>query len=100
MTCGTRSNSPAFSRAKSSCPPYAWTTRTTGRGPLVFTLGAGAVITGWDVGVPGMKIGGIRRLVVPPSMAYGSNRYSGIPPSSTLVFEIELLDVQDVPEIQ
>jgi FKBP-type peptidyl-prolyl cis-trans isomerase FkpA len=68
---------------------------STGRAPFVFTLGAGAVIVGWDVGVPGMKVGGLRRLVVPPSMAYGPNRYSAIPPNSTLVFEIELLSVQD-----
>jgi FKBP-type peptidyl-prolyl cis-trans isomerase FkpA len=63
-------------------------------GPFAFTLGQGQVIAGWDRGVPGMKIGGIRRLVVPPSLAYGSVRYGPIPPESTLVFDIEVVDVQ------
>jgi FKBP-type peptidyl-prolyl cis-trans isomerase FkpA len=63
-------------------------------GPFSFALGFGQVIAGWDRGVPGMKIGGIRRLVVPPSLAYGSARYGPIPPDATLVFDIELVDVQ------
>ena len=63
-------------------------------GPFAFTLGLGQVIAGWDQGVPGMKIGGIRRLVIPPSLAYGSARYGPIPPDATLVFDIELVDVQ------
>ena len=67
---------------------------STGRGPFVFVLGVGYVIPGWEQGVPGMKVGGTRRLVVPPSLAYGSSRVSAIPPWSTLVFEIELLEVQ------
>jgi len=62
--------------------------------PFSFTLGQGQVIAGWDRGVPGMKVGGIRRLVVPPSLAYGSARYGPIPPDATLVFDIELVDVQ------
>lgn len=62
--------------------------------PFAFTLGQGQVIAGWDQGVPGMKIGGIRRLVIPPSLAYGSARYGPIPPDATLVFDIELVDVQ------
>ena len=61
---------------------------------FTFTLGAGRVIAGWDQGVAGMREGGIRRLVIPPSLAYGDSRNSSIPPSSTLVFEIELLNVQ------
>jgi FKBP-type peptidyl-prolyl cis-trans isomerase FkpA len=65
-----------------------------GRTPLLFTLGAAQVVAGWDQGVPGMKIGGVRRLVVPPSLAYGTVRSGPIPPNTTLVFEIELLDVQ------
>lgn len=63
-------------------------------GPAIFTAGANTVIEGWEQGVLGMMEGGRRRLIVPPSMAYGSNRYSIIPPNSTLVFDIELISVQ------
>jgi FKBP-type peptidyl-prolyl cis-trans isomerase FkpA len=62
--------------------------------PFSFTLGAGQVIRGWDQGVPGMKVGGLRTLIVPPSLGYGSSGSSGIPPNSTLVFDVELLDVR------
>jgi FKBP-type peptidyl-prolyl cis-trans isomerase FkpA len=65
-----------------------------GRDPFTFTLGGSEVIAGWDRGVAGMRVGGIRRLVVPPSLAYGSVRFGPIPPNATLLFEIELLDVQ------
>ena len=64
--------------------------------PFVFTLGSKSVIEGWDQGLIGMKVGGIRKLVIPASLAYGGTRNQSIPPFSTLVFEIELLDVQDV----
>lgn len=67
---------------------------TLGRAPFTFTLGAGQVIAGWEQGVPGMKVGGIRRLVIPPSLAYGSTRNGPIPPNATLIFDIELLSVQ------
>ena len=66
----------------------------SGRGPFTFTLGGGEVIKGWDQGVTGMRVGGVRRLIVPPSLGYGSVRYGPIPPNATLLFEIELLDVQ------
>ena len=69
-----------------------------GSAPFSFTLGLGSVIAGWDQGVVGMRVGGVRRLVVPPSLAYGSIRNGPIPPNATLVFEIELLDVQDAAQ--
>jgi FKBP-type peptidyl-prolyl cis-trans isomerase FkpA len=62
--------------------------------PFAFTLGAQQVIQGWDQGLVGLKVGGIRKLVIPPSLAYGSVRNNSIPPNASLVFEIELLDAQ------
>jgi FKBP-type peptidyl-prolyl cis-trans isomerase FkpA len=62
--------------------------------PFVFWLGAGQVIEGWEEGIVGMKVGGLRRLVIPPDMAYGragSGRI--IPPNASLVFDIELVSV-------
>lgn len=66
---------------------------SVGATPFTFTLGAGQVIKGWDQGVLGMKPGGIRRLVIPPSLAYGSQRAGAIPPNATLVFDIEVLSI-------
>jgi FKBP-type peptidyl-prolyl cis-trans isomerase len=65
-----------------------------GRQPFPFTLGTGAVIRGFDQGVVGMKVGGLRRVVIPPDLGYGSTGSGGvIPPNATLVFDIELLEV-------
>jgi FKBP-type peptidyl-prolyl cis-trans isomerase FkpA len=58
-----------------------------------FTLGAGQVISGWDQGLSGVKVGGLRRLVIPPSLAYGTARNGPIPPNATLVFDIEVVTV-------
>jgi len=62
--------------------------------PFEFILGVGQVIKGWDIGVEGMKVGGKRVLVVPPAYGYGENDYGPIPGNSTLIFEVELLEVR------
>jgi FKBP-type peptidyl-prolyl cis-trans isomerase FkpA len=66
-----------------------------GRGPFTFTLGVGSVIKGWDLGVKGMKVGGKRKLTIPPELGYGDQGAGGlIPPGATLIFEVDLLEVE------
>ena len=65
-----------------------------GRSPFRFTVGAGQVIKGWDDGLIGMKVGGKRKLTIPPSMGYGNRNMGAIPANSTLIFEIDLLSIE------
>ncbi len=61
--------------------------------PLTFTLGSGQVVQGFDEGVDGMKLGGIRIIIIPPSLAYGERAVGAIPAGSILIFRIELTDI-------
>ena len=62
--------------------------------PFSFQIGVGEVIKGWDLGVSTMRIGGKRKLIIPPELGYGNKSQGPIPANSTLVFEVELLGIQ------
>jgi len=69
--------------------------------PFQFTLGAGQVIPGWEQGLAGMRVGGVRTIVIPPEFGYGARTdIPKIPANSTLVFTIELLDASDIPPVE
>ena len=71
------------------------TARSIAASPSTFTIGRGQVIAGWDEGVETMKVGGKRTLIIPPELGYGARGAGGvIPPNATLLFEVELLEVQ------
>lgn len=70
------------------------TSRRGSGDPLVFRVGMGEVIRGWDEGLVGMKVGGIRELTIPPDLAYGSRQVGPIPANSTLHFEVEVMDTK------
>ena len=67
---------------------------SVGKAPYVFKIGAGRVIQGWDLGIPGMGVGEVRKLVLPPDLAYGSSGQGSIPPDATLIFQVKLIAIQ------
>ena len=62
--------------------------------PFSFKLGSGEVIKGWDIGIAGMAVGGERRVIIPPHLAYGKKPQAGIPANSKLTFDVKLLDIK------
>jgi FKBP-type peptidyl-prolyl cis-trans isomerase len=81
---GKLSSGDVFDSSRSAAPPK----------PFDVTLGEGQVISGWEEGLPGMKVGEIRKLTIPPEMGYGKMAKPKIPPNSTLVFEVELVEIK------
>ncbi len=71
-----------------------------GKQPFQFTLGVGQVIPGWDEGLVGMKVGGTRKLIIPPALGYGAQAVGALPANSTLVFDVQLLSVSPATSTQ
>jgi len=103
MTDIKKGTGPAITAGQTAVVHYTgWLTNGTkfdsskDRGqPFTFPLGGGRVIKGWDEGVQGMKVGGVRRMTIPANLGYGAQGAGGvIPPNATLVFEVELLDLR------
>lgn len=67
---------------------------SVGGQPFSTQVGVGNLIKGWDIGIPGMKEGGWRKLIIPPDLAYGKHPPQGIPPNATLIFEVQLVSIQ------
>ena len=81
---GKLENGTIFDTTRSSQPPS----------PRTFTIGVGNLIKGWDEAIPGMKVGEVRKLTIPPEMGYGKMARGKIPPSATLIFEVELVGIE------
>ncbi len=80
---GSLQDGTVFDASSKHTPPY-----------FSFVLGAGQVISGWDEGLLGMKVGGERKLIIPPDLGYGPQGQGPIPPNATLIFDVKLLDVK------
>ncbi|HEV3140973.1 MAG TPA: FKBP-type peptidyl-prolyl cis-trans isomerase [Vicinamibacterales bacterium] len=103
LTVGTGATAASGNRITVNYAGFLYdTSKTDGKGngfdsnsSYQFTLGAGTVIAGWDQGIVGMKIGGRRRLIIPPALAYGSGTPDAtkIPPNATLVFDVGLISI-------
>jgi FKBP-type peptidyl-prolyl cis-trans isomerase FkpA len=72
------------------------TSSATGVGPLSFVVGSQTVIPGFDQGVTGMRVGGVRRVTIPPALGFGAQQVGNVPPNSTIIFEITLNSIQKV----
>ena len=85
---------PAGCKTRTAAPAAKFDSSKDRNDPFEFPLGAGHVINGWDEGVQGMKVGGVRRLIIPAALGYGARGAGGvIPPNATLIFDVELLGV-------
>ncbi|MCC6164355.1 MAG: FKBP-type peptidyl-prolyl cis-trans isomerase [Acidobacteria bacterium] len=82
-----------YSTATSDNKGTIMDTSLQGRGPFEYVVGAGTVIAGWERGIPGMRVLGVRRLIVPPALAYGSTGNGSIPANATMIFEVRVNEI-------